>query len=50
MENLHIDWVWVWVWYGESLTFTIGYGDDYIPTIILVSAIFLSPFKLLKYS
>jgi len=40
--------------YGESATFSIGYGDEYedvhIPTIILVPAISPSSFKLLKYS
>jgi len=47
--------------YGESPTFSIGYGDEYgdvyirpvpvpIPAIILVPAISPSPFKLLKYS
>jgi len=40
--------------YGESPIFLIGYGDgdgdEYIPAIIPVPAIFLSSFKLLKYS
>jgi len=40
--------------YGESPTFSIGYGDGYgdvhIPAIIYVSAISPSSFKSLKYS
>jgi len=36
--------------YGESPTFSIGYGDVYILVIILVPIISLSLFKLLKYS
>jgi len=38
--------------YRESLTFSIGYGDEYedvhIPDIIPIPTISLSPFKLLK--
>jgi len=51
-ENPRIDCVWVWVWGIPD--FFIGYedvdGDEYIPAIIPVPAIFPSSFKLLKYS